>query len=310
MMKLLTADEQQSLHHRYRNSDLFRQWSGILCQLEREAGEMDAVSVWFHAERCLVRLREIQRYRDEEIPYILNDLLRDCMTFTKDGNAVSRSKEAAERSAVTIMCVMLTSLMNAAEKDHENEDFDNKAMCVAIDRQLQRNTYYVMLMNAFFSRDTGNDGRKVVIAPADPMNADTVLETMDETAKRDMEEMKEKVIGLTRRLGTLFKEDWNIWESVWSDICADADLMQLLAAKNPRDNAWGLNEKMVCNVIGIFLEIRGYKKVVSKVNGLLSPDKNRREYITNYGRNGGSSAVFSNEQRTRVETIIRSKTSI
>ena len=69
MLELLSVTEQHRLHHRYRNSGLFRQWSGILCQLEREVGEMDAVNLWLLAEKCLQRLREIQKYRDEEIPY-------------------------------------------------------------------------------------------------------------------------------------------------------------------------------------------------------------------------------------------------
>ena len=308
MLRLLTIDEQRTLHHRYRNSDLFRQWSGILCQLEREIGEMDAVSLWFQAERYLSRLREIMQYRDEEIPYIFNDLLQDCSTLDNNGKSINRSQEAAERSAITIMCVMLTSLMNAVEKGHEDEYFGNKAMCVAIVNLLRDNAYYSMLMNAFFGRDIGNDGQKVVIAPADPMNAEVALEAMDKTAKQELEEMREKVIGLTQRLQVLFREDWDVWKSLWNDICMDAELMQLLTATNPPKNEWGLNEKMVCNVIGIFIKVRGYKNCVSKANSLLAePAKNRRDYITNYGRNGGSSAVFSDEQLTKIENIIQSK---
>ena len=200
MLELLSVTEQHRLHHRYRNSDLFRQWSGILCRLEREVGEMDAITLWLLAEKCLQRLRDIQQYRDEDIPYIYNELMTLCADFQKDGKIIERNTEKAEHSAVTVMCVMLTSLMNAVEKGHETEDFDNKPMCVAIDRLLQGNTYYAMLMNAFFSRKTGNDGKKVVIAPCDPMATASALESMDETAKQEMEDMKRRVLEITNGL--------------------------------------------------------------------------------------------------------------
>lgn len=307
MLELLSVTEQCRLHHRYRNSDLFRQWSGILCQLEREAGEMDAINLWHLAEKCLQRLRDLTQYRDEDIPYIYNDLITLCAVFQKDGKTIERSTEKAERSAVTVMCVMLTSLMNAVEKGHETEDFDNKAMCVAIDRLLQRNTYYTMLMNAFFSRETGNDGKKVVITPCDPMAAASVLESMDEAAKQEMADMKRRVLEITSGLRVYFKQDWDVWTSVWNDICLDVELMQLLSSENPRKNAWGLNEKMICNVIGMFWEAFEYTHPIIKINGALSPTKNRRDYISNHGKNGGSSAVFSDEQHTKVENIIISK---
>ena len=309
MLELLSVTEQRKLHHRYRNSGLFRQWSGILCQLEREVGEMDAVNLWLLAEKCLQRLREIQKYRDEEIPYIYNELMALCTVFQKDDETIKRSQEEAERSAVTVMCVILTSLINAVEKGHETEDFDNKAMCVAIDRLLQRNTYYAMLMNTFFSRKTGNDGKQVVITPCDPMVATSVLESMDEIAKQEMEDMKRRVLEITNGLRVYFKQDWDAWTSVWNDICLDAELLQLLSIINPRKNAWGLNEKMICNVIGIFLEAFEYKFPIIKINDAMSPPKNRRDYISNHGKNGGSSAVFSDEQHSKVENIINCKKS-
>ena len=309
MIKILSEEDQIKFHHRYRNSDLFRQWSGILCELEREAKEIDAITLWFYAEKCLARLREIQKYRDEEIPFIFRDMIKDCGAVERNGEKIDRHPDKAERSAVTIMCIILTSLMNAVEEGHEDEDFDNKAMCVAIDRLLHHNSYYQFLMETFFSRKIGNDGKKIVIKPCDPMNEASILMNMDKAAKEEMETMKKKVLKITNGLRVIFKNDWYAWESVWDDICLDSDLFLLLKTKNPSDNEWELNEKMICNVIGIFLEKFEYKKNVSKANSLLAPEKNRRDYISNHGRNGGSAAVFSNELHTKVENIIISKKS-
>lgn len=307
MIKILSEEEKKRYHHRYRNDDVFRQWSAILCQLEREAKEMDSITLWFLAQKCLGRLREIKQYRDEEIPYIYNDLIKECGIVQKGKERINRTPIQAERSAITVMCIMLTLLMNAVEKGHENEDFDNKAMCVAIDRLLQKSNYYALLMKAFFDRKTGNDGKKVVIAPSDPMKDAFILNNMDDTAKQEVESMKSKVLAITSGLKVLFKKDWNLWEAVWSDICLDEDLSQLLSQIDPRKNNWGMNEKMICNVIGMFLEIFEYKKLVSTANSALSPSKNRRDYISSHGRNGGSSAVFSEEQHNKVENIIKSK---
>lgn len=307
MIKILSDADQRTFHHRYRNSDLFRQWSGILCKLEREAKEIDAITLWYYADKCLERLREIKQYRDDEIPFIFRDLIKECGAIVRDGEIINRHPDKAERSAITIMCIMLTSLMNAVERGHEAEDFDNKAMCVAIDRLLYRNSYYESLMEEFFNRKIGNDGKKVVIKPCDPMNEASIIENMDETAKQEMEKMKNKVLNITNGLRVYFKNDWDAWISVWGDICLDTELMQLLSTIDPKDNKWQLNEKMICNVIGMFLEKFEYKKHVSKVNNVLAPEKNRRDYISNHGKNGGSSAVFSEEQHSKVESIIISK---
>lgn len=120
--------------------------------------------------------------------------------------------------------------------------------------------------------------------------------------------MKNRVLELTQGLKVYFKNNWDTWVSIWNEICKNTDYMQLLYSVNPGKNAWGLNEKMICNVLGIFLEMnKDIELAISTANDLLTPKKNRRDYISNHGRNGGSSAVFSEEQHTRIENIIKSK---
>lgn len=303
MIKLLSEIEQKQIHHRYRNNDLFRQWSGILCQLEREAGEMDAVSLWFHAERCLQQLRNLQQYRDEEIPYIYNDLITQCRIFAKRTESISRTKDEAERSAVTVMCVMLTSLMNAAEEGHEDEEFDNKAICVAIDRLLQKNRYYTMLMDAFFARKTGNDGQKVVITPSDPMLEKSTSENMDEEAKQEIEQMVGKVVGRTQGLKTLFKNYWTAWQPLWRDICSDSEMMLMMKNKEPRTTDWDINQKMVCNVVGIFKEMTIKSSVsIKSINDVLS-STNVRSYVSNHAEYGSSNSVLSRELHNQIKQL-------
>lgn len=304
MFKLLSETDKKQFHHYYRNSDLFRQWSGILCQLEREIGEMDAVSLWFLAERNLQRLRNLQQYRDEDIPYIYNELIDICRVFVRGTETIERTQDEAERSAITVMCVILTSLMNAVEKGHEDEDFDNKAMCVAIARLLQENKYFNMLMDTFFARKTGNDGLKVVITPSDPMLEKTVLENMDEEAKKDIKQMVANVIDHTQGLKTLFNNYWEVWKLLWKDICSDSEMIQLLKNIEPRGNEWGFNQKMVCNVIGIFKEntIKADVSFNAINNDLCST--NVRSYLSKHAEYNGSNSVFNREQHDFIKKLI------
>lgn len=293
MSILLNLEQQNELRHRYLNNDLFRHWSFILCRLERSYKEINPVSIWCETDRLIKRLYDAGKYGDAEIPYIQTELIE------KHGKKV----------AVTLMTVLFTRLANAAKSEKASDYNLHKPLCISILREIENEPLFEDLINLFKSQKLDNNGNKVYIQPCDPMNADAALSAMDKTAKEEMDRKRTKVTELTSGLKVFFKEDWNIWEAVWNDICIDTDLMQLLAVVTPRNTVWGLNEKMVCNVIGIFLNVRGYKNFVSKINSVLLPAKNRRDYITYYDQNGGSSAVFSNEQRTRIENIIRSKIS-
>ena len=77
MIKQLSREEQDRLHHRYRESDLFRQWSPLLCRLEWELQELDGISLWWEADKALQQLRQTQKNRDEMIPHIFRRLLSD-----------------------------------------------------------------------------------------------------------------------------------------------------------------------------------------------------------------------------------------
>lgn len=310
-MKILTPEEHRSLHHRYKQSDLYRQWSPILSTLQRNYGEMDATEIWFLAEKQIARLREETIYREQEISPIFNELIDDCKTLsTKDSKVTQRSDNDAKRSAITVMCVVLTMLMNAVEKEHEEETFANEPMCMAIMDILSRNAFFQQLMNVFFSRNTGYDGKKVVITPLDPMTNNDPMINMDEIAKEETSIILKLVLNLTNGLKVHLnkegKDDWSKWESVWNDICADTELMMLLKIKNsPRGSEWEINEKMVFNVLGIFISALGYKNFVSTACSAITSKGGRRDYATNHSYKSGNSTVLSTQEiHDRVESIV------
>ena len=310
-MKILTSEEHRSLHHRYKLSDLYRQWSPILSMLQRDYGEMDATEIWFLAEKQILRLREEPLYREQEISPLFNELIDDCKTLTtKDSKVIQRSDSEAQHSAITVMCVVLTMLMNAVEKGHEKENFANEPMCMAIMDILAQNAFFQQLMNVFFDRNIGYDGKKVVITPSDPMANNNPMINMDEIAKEETMTILRLVLNLTNGLKVHFnkegKNDWSKWESVWNDICADTELMMLLKVKNsPRGSEWEINEKMVFNVLGIFITALGYKNFVSTACNAITTKGGRRDYATNHSYKSGNSTVLATQEiHNKVESIV------
>lgn len=298
-MKILTPDEQRTLHHRYKQSDLYRQWSPILAMLQRRYDEADAQTLWHVAELQIVRLRSEQAFREQDISSIYNELLTECLKF--DG--ATRTKKQAKHTAATVMCITLTMLMNAVEKGHEDESFDNEPICMAIMDILSEDAYFQNLMKLFFKRDTGYDGKKVVITPSDPMLEKTIYESMDDVAKEEIKQMVKHVVSRTQGLKTLFGDSWKAWEPLWHDICADSQFVLLMKKEEPRTTDWGMNQKMVCNVLGIF---RDQKKLTASIQALNDAvcKTNMRSYISNHADYSGTNTVFDQEQHDRIKQLI------
>lgn len=298
-MKLLTSDEQRTLRHRYKQSDLYRQWSPILATLQRQGNEADAQTLWHVAEQQIVRLRGEQVFREQEIAPIYNELLEDCRIF----NGTERTKEQATRTASTVMCIVLTMLMNAVEKGHENVAFDNEPMCMAIMDILSGDHYFQGLMGQFFKRDVGYDGRKVVITPSDPMQENTIFENMDEVAKEEIRQIVKNVVSRTQGLKSHFGDYWKVWEPLWQDICTDTQMVLLMKSEEPRTTDWGMNQKMVLNVVGMF---RAQTKLTASIQTMNDAvcRTNMRSYISNHADYDGTNSVFTREQHDRIKQLI------
>lgn len=304
MVRLLTTEERLSLHHRYKQGDLYRQWSPILSMLERDYGEMDGVTLWSVAERLITRLRGERAFREQEIPVMYNELLGDCRVFSRrSADDAARTEPLARRSAGTVLCVVLTMLMNAVEGGHEDEPFGNEPMCRAVLDVLGNDAFPQSLMKIFFGRKTGYDGAQVVIAPSDPMSQEFALEGMDDVAKGEVDAMVAGVLEHTRGLRACFKKHWQAWEDTWRGICLDTELMVLLKEVSPRNNEWGMNQKMIANVAGMFNAQTRSDATAKGINDALA-GKNLRPYISNHADYGHTNAAFSQEQHKRVKGVI------
>lgn len=286
-IKRLTDEERRTCHGLFRRNDLFRHWIPILSEIEKDVTHTDAISLWYNANEVLRLLRAEAAFRDEQIVFIHSEMARSggghCLTC--------------------IMAIVLTCLMNAAEEGHEEEDMPNDAVCIAIMRIYEGDKLFDALLEEFFRRRIGNDGKRVVITPSDPMTQSTSLDDMDMVAKREVETYRDKVLELTKGLRAHFT-DWDSWQGLWTQICMDAELVNLLKKIEPRNNDWGLNQKMICNVTGIFNEVCRISAPIKAVNGALSA-KQLSSYIANHRSFGTNDTAVSQEQHGKIKRLIK-----
>lgn len=287
-IRILNDEERRTCHNHFRKNDLFRHWHPILSEIEGIT-EVDAVSVWYNADVVLKNLRACIEYRDEELNFIHSEIIR---------------KQKKEQVSA-IMAVVLTRLMNATEEGHEDEDIPNDVICNAILKKHHEDVLFDKMMNVFFRRNIGNDGKKVVITPSDPMTQNTSLDDMDDVAKEEMMAYVEKVMDLTRPLNIYLKDRWVGWQPLWTNVCMDAELLHLLKEVIPNRNDWGLNQKMICNVVGICVNRGMIEASINALNKALTT-KQVSSYIRNPKDYDGSDSAFTKEQYEKVESMVKS----
>ena len=304
MIKQLSQEEQDSLHLRYRNNELFRHWSPLLCRMEWEMQELDPITLWYEAEKVILKLRNEKENREEMIQFVFRGLLKEFKSIKDDfGNDRIRTDAQAECSAVTVMAIVLTLLMNAVEKGHEEENFDNQPMCVAITAWLRSHPHFQFLMNDFFSRKMGFDGKRVVFTPSDPMNIEAQLASMAEELRKDIEDTIRMVLEYTSKLQQSFGDYWTIWKNLWQEVCMDQEFLKILKEVNPNKNEWGINQKMICNIIGIFCNALELDLTITEINRHLTT-KQIGSYLRNHTAYGETDCALTKQQHEKIERSI------
>ena len=130
------------------------------------------------------------------------------------------------------------------------------------------------------------------------------LDDMDEVSKGEAKACVDKVLQLTRGLNLYFKDKWEGWQALWTEVCMDAELYSLLRKISPsRNNDWGLNQKMVCNVVGICVNRRLIEAPINALNKALTT-KQVSSYISQPGDFCGSNSAFAKEQYGKVEQLV------
>lgn len=284
----LNSEERRTCFGLYRNNDLFRHFMPILSEVERQFTGVDAISLWHHADRVLQKLRAVQSFRDTELDFLHAEMARE-----NDAKALA-----------TVMFVVFIRLANAA--DTGTSSTPNDPISIAILKLYHEDAFFLKLVEAFFRNKVGNNGKKVVIAPFDPMTQALSMDEVDEVAKSEMEGYVKRVTELTQGLMIHFKEKWNGWELLWRNICMDTELFTLLKEINPNRNDWELNQKMICNVVGLCVNQKILETSVSSLNKALTA-KQVSSYISQPKDFGGSNTVFTKEQCDKVTIMIKNQ---
>ena len=87
----------------------------------------------------------------------------------------------------------------------------------------------------------------------------------------------------------------------------EKQLLALLKDKSPRGNKWGFNQKMVCNVIGMYYSFKKYDIAISSLNDALGTG-NLRSYISNHCAHNTSNSPLSKEQYEKILKIMNKQT--
>lgn len=287
MIQQLSTEERSSYHQIYRKDSLFSHWFSIL-SLNRTHIQCDPVSIWYSSQRVIDALRQVQEERHEMVEYLIDEML-----------------SAHERNmVVATMCIVLTRLANAAEEGREEESHPNDPICVAIYRYFCNDPLFIGLLEKMKSKRTDNYGKKVVLTPNDPLTHESTTDDLPSAILTQMECMYQQVIQWTNPLTKLMKEDSYVrWCSMWQSICFDHELFELMKVVNPRQNQWGGNQKLVCNVLGLFNAQLNLRVPIQQLNSCLFT-QNKSSYISNYKPQKGSDSVLTRELQNKICSFI------
>ena len=118
--------------------------------------------------------------------------------------------------------------------------------------------------------------------------------------------MVAKILELTAGLKTIFGYQWELWKTFCQKICMDKELLDKLKAVSPRQNEWKMNQKMLCNIIGIFRQYLEIDASLNVINERLS-NKQLRSYLRNHAAFGSSDSELSKLQHERIKKMLPQK---
>lgn len=131
-IKVLSNEERRFCFEKYRHNDLFRHFYPILCEVERVVTGIDAISLWYHAEQVLQKLRSVIDYRDTEINFLFAEMAR----------------ENDAKILATVMYLVFIRLANAAERGTERTS--NDPICMAILKIYYNDVFFLKLYEISF----------------------------------------------------------------------------------------------------------------------------------------------------------------
>ena len=295
---ILTEAQEKELRDAYREEPLFRALSGMLShQRLKKSIRISDTAVWHLTMGIYDELNRYDSYQSLEISRI------HCELRERFEAQYPNDEPLAHRTATTVLFVLLLQL---AKADPSDTDPTIRALqrAVAVElTQTERETY----------RYTLELRRQLDQCRTDNLLQPVTVEPKSYLAQRPTDEaqrMAERVLRLTEPLRESLRINWATYETLWQRICADRELLQKLTVVSPRNNPWGLNMKLVLNVIGMLkaTPCSARSNIIDASTRALADSlgvPNKRSYIDNPQPNGrGSQSALTPPLYARVEALI------
>lgn len=295
---ILTEAQEKEPRDAYREEPLFRALSGMLShQRLKKSIRISATAVWHLTMQIYDELNRYDSYQSLEISRIHCELREQFETLYPDDEPLAR------RTATTVLFVLLLQL---AKADPTDTDPTIRALqrAVAIElTQTEREIYrYTLELRRQLDQCRTNDsGQPVTVEP----KCYLAQRPTDEAQR-----MAERILRLTEPLRKSLRISWATYEKLWQRICADRELLKKLTEVSPHNNPWGLNMKLVLNVVGMLKATPCSAKhniidasTRALANSLGVP--NKRRHIDNPQPDGrGSQSALTPPLYARVKALI------
>ena len=291
-IKKLSNKERWDYHANYRSNKLFVQWERIHnSRYEERYTMIDTTSLWKYSSKVLQELRYTTHDRAEMVMFLIDEMERT---------------NPNKRQVETVMAIVFTQLANAQEEGRTHETHPNDEMCRTITRRFYKpGSFFKHLIESLRKLDKDDLGRDIIIPPHDPMTEEITLDSLPQTTQESIEAKVQRVLEKTNGLKPYFNKDWNNWEKLWTQILMDEEFYALIGKVEPRGNKWGMNLKMVANVMGMFKNIRSIDVSANTLNTCLD-GSDRNSYISRCQDYGNRTHCALNEaQGSRILKMIK-----
>lgn len=287
----LSNKERWDYHANYRSYKLFVQWERIHnSRYEERYTMIDTTSLWKYSSKVLQELRYTTHDRAEMVMFLIDEMERT---------------NPNKRQVETVMAIVFTQLANAQEEGRTHETHPNDEMCRAITRRFYKpGSFFKHLIESLRKLDKDDLGRDIIIPPHDPMIEEVTIEDVPKTMQEEIDRKLQNVLDKTDGMKPYFGSEWSKWEKLWTQILMNEELFFLFDDVNPTRNEWGVNLKMILNVVGLFNTERNINAHIKNLNDCLGIS-DRRKYISHCQDTQPSICALSQEQIKRIKAMIK-----
>lgn len=271
-------------------------------EVERELDQPAPEEIWQLTERLHVRLRELGEDAPYEIDYVFRDLYEPLI-----GGDVTKGE--AMFTAVVVSTVLLSQLCASRPQLGENP---NRASCRALARILTQDLYLPVcstLLDMLRQERIDLNGNKVIVPVTNYLDEAESCKFLSASTRKAIDKEVDGVWEKTQRLNGLFTGGYtqDYYKNVWRRILAMPDMLLRIKEVSPHKNEWGMNMKMVANVVGMMIAANVLENNTQHVTDMIGVQK-MRNYIRCHAdyRPAGSSSVFTQEEHRMVMKVIKS----